>query len=64
MIKRLPLRAAAALWFWFVIVILWLTTKPKRVRDNLPKPPRQALRKLKHRKDIVIKSADKVSDKT
>lgn len=36
-----------------------LTTKPKRIRDNLPKPHRQALRKLKHRKDIVIKSADK-----
>ena len=40
-----------------------LTTKPKRICDNLPKPHRQALRKLKHRKDIVIESADKGSAK-
>ena len=35
-----------------------LTTKPCRVRDNLPKQQRRALHQLKRRRDIVIKSAD------
>ena len=38
-----------------------LTTKPKHIRDNLPNAKRRALRKHKHKLDIVIKSADKVS---
>ena len=38
-----------------------LTTKPKYIRDNLPKAQRRALHKLKRRRDIVIKSADKGS---
>ena len=37
------------------------TTKPRRIRDNLPKAQRRALRLLKQRHDIVIKSADKGS---
>ena len=32
-----------------------LTTKPKYIRDNLPKAQRRALHKLKRRHDIVIK---------
>ena len=38
-----------------------LTSKPTRIRDNLPKPQREALRQLKQRHDIIIKSADKGS---
>ena len=36
------------------------TSKPRRIRDNLPKAQRRALR-LKQRHGIVIKSADKSS---
>ena len=38
-----------------------LTTKHRRIRDNLPKDQRRALRLLKQRHDIVIKSANKGS---
>ena len=38
-----------------------LTSKPNRVCDNLPKTERDALRQLKQRHDIIIKSADKGS---
>ena len=37
------------------------TTKPRRIRDNLPKAQRRALHLLKQRHDTVIKSADKGS---
>ena len=37
------------------------TTKPRRIHDNLPKAQRRALRLLKQRHDIVIKSADEGS---
>ena len=38
-----------------------LTTKHRRIHDNLPKDQRRALRLLKQRHDIVIKSANKGS---
>ena len=38
-----------------------LTTKHRSIRDNLPKDQRRALRLLKQRHDIVIKSANKGS---
>ncbi|XP_078371355.1 uncharacterized protein LOC144655007 [Oculina patagonica] len=38
-----------------------MTAKPTKIRDNLTRRERQALKKLQHRTDIVIKPADKGS---